>query len=570
MPFCMKKRKTLFKKNFLIYCERRVVIVGNIQFLRSSQREQVDKLQAVQMGERVVSLAVAQQLCALASSSGRMIGLLVQRQGDVSHVIVGDSTHMYLPDIGRLRASAKRLRALRLIVAKPCHDKPQRSPYTVQADLLGDLQTLQLDAVVQIEAWHQHPKRIAWAVLAQRSGEATTQLTYHMQQANRVCDLQLTTAELVSQAQEALPASREIAQSSRAVALLVGVYQQPKRIWQSWIAELQELARCADVNVTATVVQQRKQLDPRTLMGKGKVQEVALQALYAGADLLIFDCELSPAQLSAICELTDLKVIDRTMLILDIFARHATSSAGRLQVQLAQLRYCLPRLSAKQSGLSRLTGGIGGQGPGETKLEIDRRRVQTRIAKISKQIAKLSSQRKLIAQRRQSRQFPTVALVGYTNAGKSTLINALAHAHLHTQDKPFATLDTTARKWHLPQGFNAILMDTVGFIRHLPAGLLTAFKATLEHLHEADMLLHVVDASNPSCHSHIKAVNSILQQMQLHDKKTLLVFNKIDQLAEDQCAHERFLSLPHAMHVSAATRQGLDTLAQRCGAVLFS
>ncbi|MEM7589169.1 MAG: GTPase HflX [Myxococcota bacterium] len=516
------------------------------------------------MGPFVVTPQAAQHLCALATNTGRMMGLLVERRGQTTHVVVGDSTRLYLPDVGRLRASVKRLRALRLVVAKPHNEAQTSRAYKIQADLLGDLKTLHLDAVVQIEAIDHEPKRIAWAVLTNQDDD-TEKLTYYTQQVGHVCQFQLTTSELVSQAQTALPTSKQITQPSRATALLIGVYQQSKHIWQPWMRELQELARCANVKVKETIVQQRKQLDPRTLMGKGKVEEVALQALYLGADLLIFDCELAPAQLSAICELTDLKVMDRTMLILDIFARHATSSAGRLQVQLAQLRYCLPRLSRKQSGLSRLTGGIGGQGPGETKLEIDRRRVQTRITKISKQITKLSSQRKLTAQRRYARQFPTVALVGYTNAGKSTLINALAHSRLHTQNKLFATLDTAARQWHLPQGFDAILMDTVGFIRNLPAGLLTAFKATLEHLHEADLLLHLVDASNSSCCSHIKAVQHILEEMQLHNKKTLLVLNKSDQTTSSKNSHHLSLLLPRAITVSALTKKGLDALAQRCG-----
>jgi GTP-binding protein HflX len=276
---------------------------------------------------------------------------------------------------------------------------------------------------------------------------------------------------------------------------------------------------------------------------------------------LIFDCDLSPSQLNAITDMTDLKVLDRTMLIMDIFARRAKSRGGKLQVELAQLKYSLPRLAKKQTGLSRLTGGIGGQGPGETKLEIDKRRVKDKIARLEREVEQLGGQRQLHRKQRNVKEVPTIAIVGYTNAGKSTLLNALTGADVYAKNELFATLDPTSRRLRFPKEREVVLIDTVGFIRDLPEGLINAFRATLEELNDADLLLHVVDATDPQKEQHIKVVEKILADLKIENTSTILVMNKCDMLApgEAQKTAEKFGALP----ISAQRKEGLENLLNR-------
>lgn len=461
----------------------------------------------------------------MAADLGRMVGVLVDRKGSVQNVILGAQTQLYLPEIGRSRASASRLRGVRLLVAKP--RRSTQATYDLDRDFITDLEKLHLDGILQIEVLPTGlPGR---CVLGLLSAKARTQI----EQFSSVQAIKFDFAEIISELEHTL--AREVpktVQGAREQAVLVGVYTTPRKQWQASLNELQELARTAKVQVLDTVIQQRKQLDPRTVVGSGKLEELCLHALSLGADMLIFDRDLSPSQLNAITELTDLKILDRTMLILDIFAQRAKSKAGKLQVELAQLQYSLPRLANRQTGLSRLSGGIGGVGPGETKLELDKRRVKDRAVKLEKEIDKLCEQRELTRQGRQNKQFPVIALVGYTNAGKSTLMNRLTKAAVYAENALFATLDPTSRALRLPTGKQVILVDTVGFIRELPEGLISAFRATLEELHDADLLLHVVDGSDPEAENHVKIVNDILDGLELGDKKRLLVVNKCDLLQD--------------------------------------
>jgi GTP-binding protein HflX len=320
-------------------------------------------------------------------------------------------------------------------------------------------------------------------------------------------------------------------------------------------AELRELCRTAGLQVLDVITQKRAQLDPRFLLGRGKLDEVVLRALQNDATILIFDPELTPTQARAISEVTELKVIDRTMLILDIFAQHAHSRDGKLQVELAQLKYMLPRLIEKNTMMSRLTGGIGGRGPGETKLEINRRRARERITQLSRDIDELSSQRAERRKQRRRRALPVVAIVGYTNAGKSTLLNTLTCSEVVAENKLFATLDPTSRRMRFPDERELILTDTVGFIRDLPEDLISAFRATLEELAEADLLLHVVDASDPALTSHLHSVERILNELNLSDKPRLLVYNKIDRLDP-----RGFADLPQDREAIALSAMHPDTV----------
>jgi GTPase len=317
-------------------------------------------------------------------------------------------------------------------------------------------------------------------------------------------------------------------------AILVSVSKAPRHEQEDSAEELKELARSSDILVLDTVIQRPKDINPRYLMGEGKMKELVINALNKGATLLVFDQELSPSQVKAIGELTELKVIDRSQLILDIFSRRAHSRDGKVQVELAQLKYRLPRLTGKGTAMSRLMGGIGGRGPGEMKLEIDRRRVRDRITLLEKELKSLSEARKQRKQRRAETGIPIVSIIGYTNAGKSTLLNSLTKSYVFVEDKLFATLDTASRRLRFPRERDVIVTDTVGFIRDLPKDLLTAFKATLEELEDADLLLHLIDASNSRFEQHIASVENILRELHLNEKPRILVFNKIDKISPEE------------------------------------
>ena len=314
-------------------------------------------------------------------------------------------------------------------------------------------------------------------------------------------------------------------------AILVGCGTK-KQEWslRSTLEELKSLAETAQAVPVSQVLQFRDRIDPAWYIGRGKAEEIARMAEENEADLVIFDQELSPAQLRNLEELIPCKVIDRTQLILDIFAQRARTKEGKIQVELAQLKYLLPRLAGKGKAMSRLGGGIGTRGPGEKKLETDRRHIRRQISVLTKQLAEIKKHRKLHQERRKKNGIPQVALVGYTNAGKSTLLNQLTGAGVLSENRLFATLDPTSRQLVLPSGKEVILTDTVGFIRQLPHHLIAAFRSTLEQVKEADLLLHVVDASHPEAMEQVEAVEQVLADLNAADIPVLMVWNKADRL----------------------------------------
>jgi GTP-binding protein HflX len=356
-----------------------------------------------------------------------------------------------------------------------------------------------------------------------------------------------------------------VGEGERAILVAVTGGRRPSDFEYS-LEELRELARSAGVNVVDVVVQHRPHVDPRTLIGAGKLQELVIRCFQLDVDLVIFDEDLSPSQARNLAERLDLRVIDRTQLILDIFAQRASTRDGKLQVELAQLQYVLPRLAQRDTSLSRLAGGIGGRGPGETKLEMDRRRVRDRIARLERELAALRRQREGRRARRSRRGLPVLSIVGYTNAGKSTLLRALTATHAQVEDRMFATLDPASRRLRFPRDREVIVTDTVGFIRDLPPALVAAFRATLEELREADLFLHVVDASSEEFPRRIAAVRSVLAQIGLGETPELLVFNKIDRLPPDS---GRALAARHgAVAVSALEGRGLEALLERAESAL--
>ncbi|TMA20803.1 MAG: GTPase HflX [Deltaproteobacteria bacterium] len=506
----------------------------------------------------LISPELARHLTELSREIGRQLGVLINRRGEVEHVIVGDARQLVLPDIGRARAGHARLRGLRLV-----HTHLKDEPLT--RDDLTDLVLLRLDTVAAIVAREDGlPGKVYVATLMpwNTSGDL-----YNLSEAPSLYELEFDAqAQIATLEQEMARVAPVRAVGVAGRAILVGVHTGDRTAAEASLQELQELARTADVQVLDVVLQARREIDPRTLIGEGKLQEILVRSMALGADLLVFDRNLTPSQARHIGEATSLRILDRTQLILDIFAQRAQSADGKLQVELAQLKYLLPRLVGRDDSLSRLAGGIGGRGPGETKLEIDRRRVRERISALESRIDRLSGDRATRRRQRNRTGVPVISIVGYTNAGKSTLLNALTDSTVLAENKLFATLDPTSRRLRFPRDREVIITDTVGFIRDLPKDLVAAFRATLEELEDADLLLHVVDASDPRHDEQAQAVERVLSTLDVAATPRLLVYNKADRAPE---AAATLALRDDGVAVSSTKRRGFGELLERCEDILW-
>jgi GTP-binding protein HflX len=515
----------------------------------------------------------------------RQVGALVHRSGAVDTVIVGTSTGLMLPDIGRLRAARGRFRALRLIHTHLFGEALTR-------DDLVDLTRLRLDLVCAVLLRPDgEPGALTWAYnmptadagpassngkRADGNGAAGAGADGVGSEGNAAYEIvgplpwgqpQPHFGQLIASLEEefARRARTRVVQRERAMLIHVGEKRPGASTRaKSSLEELARLAETAGVTVADRVIQLRDKIDAKLVVGRGKLSDVVTRAIGQDVDVLIFDRELSPAQSHGIAASTDLRVLDRTQLILDIFAQHAASRDGKLQVELAQLKYRLPFLSQTDDALSRLTGGIGGRGPGETKLEIGRRRARERVTRLERELEQLGRQRNQLRRRRVAGPEAIVALVGYTNAGKSTLLNALTGANVLAEDKLFATLDPRARRLRLPNGRHIVLTDTVGFIRDMPQDLFAAFRATFDEAADADLLLHVLDISSPEAFDQEKTTEQILEQLQLTDKPRLTVLNKADLLASAAAAlYPQDVSRRDGLFVSSQSGAGLPRLLER-------
>ena len=475
----------------------------------------------------VISAELATYLTGLSHEIKRQIGVLISRGGVIEDVFVGDERGLLIPDLSRFRLGRTALRGVRMV-----HTHLRNE--ALNQDDLTDLALLRFDLIAALGVdTDGRPGLIYLAHVLppnpdNRVYDVLPPTEFH------ALDLHLSTFLHALDQEFSKSKSTHHVNQDTDRAILISAAETHRATQEESLTELRELAASDGMIVLDTVIQRLQTVHPKYLLGQGKLKDVVINALHRGADFLVFDQNLTPAQTKAISQLTEMKVIDRTQLILDIFSRRAHSREGKLQVELAQLRYVLPRLAERSTALSRLTGGIGGRGPGETKLELDRRRIRDRIALLERQ------QKTLVKQRHQQRALrtrhdcPVVALVGYTNAGKSTLLNALTRHHVETSNQVFTTLDTASRRLRLLTGQEVILTDTVGFIQKLPKGLMGAFQTTLDELNDADLLLHVCDLSSPTLDDQLRVVAGVLSELSLTHIPRLLVLNKSDRVASTQ------------------------------------
>lgn len=528
---------------------------GNTSGLKAGQIRRLENLYRRRTPpEYLITPETARELCLLSGEIRRQTGLLIDRQGRITCVIVGDNKRIVIPDLSEYRMAPGRLNGLRCI-----HTHLKNEP--LSRDDLTDLTLLKLDmmaAVTLTKNGEPHEIHIGHILPKSPDGNPYNILPPikpNLLDIGCIEQIQAIEAELA----QAKPAHKAGETGERAI--LVSVSTDSKNKASDSMDELKELAISGGIEVLETVIQQRSRPDSRFLMGYGKLGELSLSALQKGASMMVFDQELNPSQIRSITDQTEIKVIDRTQLILDIFAQRARTREGKLQVELAQFKYLLPRLVTKNTAMSRLTGGIGGRGPGETKLELNRRLVRDRINRLEKAIEMVIRQRRQQRAKRSKRSLPVISIIGYTNAGKSTLLNTLTKSDILAEKRLFATLDPSSRRLKFPKETEVIITDTVGFIKNIPKDLLVAFRATLEELNNADLLLHVIDIGNPRFEDQIESVERLLSDLNLNKIPMLRVFNKQDLVEKETV--ENLCRLYDSIPISANSESTLAPLIKK-------
>ncbi len=563
-------------------------IYGNLQGLKSSQIKQLQRLYHQRIpGDRLTTPEFAQRLAAIGADIKQPLCTYINRRGQVIRVGVGTPSQTKIPPQELPRYGAERLSGIRCISTQLKSETPKEATLTAMV-------IQRLDALVVLNITESGFERRGGGATGYVKETYLAHLIPTTKQGVQLLDDPMRKVGSELSWSVSPPLSLDILTQQDFLDLVEGLENEFRREFiaqqvdadqdrvlvvglmtadttldrfEDGLAEIGRLVETAGGEVLHTLRQKRSHPHPQTVVGAGKVQEIALTVQTLGATLVVFDRDLSPAQIRNLESETGVRVVDRTEVILDIFAQRAQSRAGKLQVELAQLEYMLPRLTGRGQAMSRLGGGIGTRGPGETKLETERRAIQRRIARLQQEVNQLQAHRSRMRQRRQQREVPTVAVVGYTNAGKSTLLNTLTNAEVYTADQLFATLDPTTRRLPITDAVTGeptsiLLTDTVGFIHELPPPLVDSFRATLEEVTEADALLHVVDLSHPAWPSHIRSVMSILAEMPVTPGPILVAFNKIDQVDSESLvlAQEEF---PQGVFISASERLGLETLRQK-------
>jgi GTP-binding protein HflX len=511
--------------------------------------------------EEIIGRETARSLATISAELNRRVGLLIHRSGQIESVVVGDYDRITIPALANVGTAGGRLRGLR------CVHTVLGGGAAINEEDIMDLACLRLDLMASLTLREGLPELLHAVYLIPRQVDGRDWAT--LAPVHPAAQLQ-SCIELIEALEAEFIRERPIREVDKGKdrAILVSVTTGTRVEAEDSMAELVELARSAGVEVLDQVIQRRKHLHSRFILGRGKLVEIVLISLRLGANLLVFDQELSPSQIRSVTDHTDLRVIDRTQLILDIFASRARSREGKLQIEMAQLKYMLPKLTTRDDALSRLTGGIGARGPGETRLEIDKRRINDRITRLSKELKAVGEQRFHRRSRRRKRDVPVISLVGYTNAGKSTLLNTLTKSDIQAEDMLFATLDPTSRRLRFPEDMEVIITDTVGFIRNLPADLLKAFESTLEELFEADLLLHVIDISNPAWRQQVEVVESLLAELELDAIPCLQVYNKIDRVGPEEAL--QVLLSGEGVGISALDSATLEPLLVKAQEILRS
>ncbi|OUC13051.1 MAG: GTPase HflX [Alkalinema sp. CACIAM 70d] len=547
-------------------------IHGHLQGLKTNQLKQLQRLYHQRLPiDSITTPEFAQRLAAVSTEIGQPVCAYVNRRGQVIRVGVGTPRQTQIPPLELPRYGAERLSGIRCLATQLKQEPPGEVALTAMA-------MQRLDALVMLSLTGSGFQRRGGGATGYIKEAYLCHLLPHPETAWQISHpmsvddlLEQHFIEFVEELEADFQrqfVAQEVDRDHDRV-LIVGLQTNDlsKQRFQDTLDELGRLVETAGGEVLETLRQKRPRPHPQTVVGEGKVQEIALVAQSIGANLVVFDRDLSPVQGRNLEAQLGIRVVDRTQVILDIFAQRAQSGAGKLQVELAQLEYMLPRLVGRGQAMSRLGGGIGTRGPGETKLETERRAIQKRISRLQQEVNQLQAHRARMRQKRQHEEVPTIAIVGYTNAGKSTLLNVLTNSEIYAADQLFATLDPTTRRLVIQDAeteeSSAILLtDTVGFIHELPPPLFDSFRATLEEVTEADALLHLVDLSHPAWLSQVRDVMAILSQMPIAPGPAVIVFNKVDQVDGDRLmeAKEEY---PQALFISAQERLGLETLRQR-------